>query len=130
MKHLEIEWRYLDKDGNACDRCSDSGETEHAAYADLVKEKPAPKGWEMVLKETLLTDQEIPESNAISYNGIAFEKLLPDTRKSESCCASRGEIPGAPAMCRTLERKGQLFGAIPAAMIVETAHRFIETQTK
>ena len=105
MKRLEIEWRHLDKELK-------------------------PKGWEFTLKETLLTEQEIPKSNSIFFNGIAIEKLLPDTRKSENCCASCGEVLGASTMCRTLERNGQNFEAIPAAMIVEAAHRCIETQTK
>lgn len=129
MKRLEIEWRHLDKDGKTCDRCLDTGETVRAAYSDLVKELE-PKGWEVSLKETVLTDQEIRESNNIYFNGIVIEKLLPDTRKSENCCASCCEILGAPTMCRTLERNGQIFEAIPAAMIVEAAHIFIETQTK
>ena len=129
MNVLEIEWRHLEKDGKTCDRCSDTGATVRAACADLI-ETLKPKGWEVALKETLLSDQEIPESNSIYFNGIAIEKLLPDTRTSENCCASCGQILGAPTMCRTLERNGQTFEAIPAAMIVEAAHRFIETRTK
>ena len=129
MNRLEIEWRHLDKNGKTCDRCSGNGETVRAAYTGLVRELE-PKDWEFALKETHLTDQEIPESNSIYFNGIAIEKLLPDTLKSEDCCASCGEIHGAPTMCRTLERDGQTFEAIPAVMIVEAAHRFIETQTK
>ncbi|WP_289023366.1 DUF2703 domain-containing protein [Desulfobacter postgatei] len=129
MKRLEIEWRHLDKDGKTCDRCLDTGETVRAAYSDLAKELE-PKGWEVTLKETGLTDQEIRESNNIYFNGIAIEKLLPDTRKSENCCASCCEILGTPTMCRTLERNGQIFEAIPVTMIVEAAHIFIETQTK
>ena len=129
MNRLEIEWRHLDKDGKTCDRCSDTGETVRAAYADLVEELK-PKGWEVTLKETLLTDQEIPESNSIYFNGIAIEKLLPDTRKSENGCALCGEILGSPTMCRTLERDGQTFEVIPAGMIAEAAHKFIETQIK
>ena len=73
-----------------------------AACADLVKELE-PKGWKVALKETLLTDQQIPESNSIYLNGVAIEELLPDTRRSENCCASCGEILGAPTICRTLE---------------------------
>ena len=129
MNVLEIECRHLEKDGKTCDRCSDTGETVRAAYTDLVKELNA-KGWDVSLKETLLTDQEIPESNSIYLNDIAIEKLLPETRRSENCCASCGEILGAPTMCRTLERNGQTFEAIPASMILEAARRYIETQTK
>lgn len=129
MNRLEIEWRHLDKDGKTCDRCSDTEGTVRAACADLAKELE-PKGWEVSFKETLLTDEDISESNSIYFNGIAIEKLLPDTHKSENCCASCGELLGSPAMCRTLERNGQTFETIPAAMIVEAAHRFIEIQTK
>jgi hypothetical protein len=58
MNRLEIEWRHLDKNGKTCDRCSDTGETVRAAFADLVKELE-PKGWEVIsLKETLLTSHE------------------------------------------------------------------------
>ena len=127
MNRLEIEWRHLDKDGKTCDRCSETGGTVRAAYEDLIKELE-PKGWGVTLKETLLTDQEIPESNSIFLNGIAIEKLLPDTGKSENCCASCGEILGGPTMCRTLERDGQTFEAIPAAMILEAAYLLVETQ--
>lgn len=129
MKHLEIEWRHLDKGGKTCDRCSDTEDTVRTAWEDLVKELK-PKGWEVTLKETLLTDQEIPESNSIYINGIALETLLPDTRKSKNCCDSCAEILGAPTMCRTLERNGQIFESIPSAMIIEAAFRLIEIQTK
>ncbi|MFZ5569635.1 MAG: DUF2703 domain-containing protein [Thermodesulfobacteriota bacterium] len=129
MKHLEIEWRHLDKEGKTCDRCADTGETVRSAYAELVKELE-PEGWSVTLKETLLTDQEIPESNSIYVNGIVIEALLPDTRRSENCCVPCGEILGAPTMCRTLERNGQTFEAVPTAMILEAAHRFIQTQNQ
>jgi len=129
MKRLEIEWRHLDDGGKTCDRCADTGEMVRAAYADLAKALE-PKGWQVALTETLLTGQDIPESNRIYLNGIAIEDLLPGTCKSQNCCDSCGEILGAPTLCRTLERDGQIFETIPAAMIVEAAHRFVETQAK
>ncbi len=129
MNRLEIEWRHLEKEGKTCDRCSDTGEAVRSAYRDLVREL-GPRGWEVTLKETLLTDQEIQESNSIYLNGIAMEELLPETHRSKNCCASCGEILGMPTMCRTIQRNGQTFEAIPAAMIIEAAYRFIETQTK
>jgi len=125
MKRLEIEWRHLDEDGQTCDRCADTGEMVRTAYADLTKELE-PKGWKVVLTETLLAGRDIPESNSIYLNGVAIEDLLPGTRKSESCCASCGEILGTPTLCRTLERDGKIFEAIPTDMIVEAAHKFIE----
>jgi small redox-active disulfide protein 2 len=129
VNRLEIEWRHLDKDGKTCDRCSDTGDSVRSAYQTLIRELQ-PKGWQVTLKETLLTDEEITESNSVYLNGIAIEKLLPGTYKSENCCSSCGEILGAPTMCRTLERNGQTFEAIPAAMILEAARRVVEAQNK
>lgn len=128
MNVLEIEWRHLDKNGKTCDRCSDTGETLRNAYDSLVRDL-LPKGWEVRLKETILSDQEIPESNSIYLNGIAIEKLLPKARKSENCCVSCSELLGVPAMCRTIQKDGQIFEAIPADMILEAAYRFIQKKT-
>ncbi|MFO8084054.1 MAG: DUF2703 domain-containing protein [Desulfobacterales bacterium] len=128
MNLLEIEWRHLDKDGATCERCSDTGEMVRSAFETLVRDLK-PKGWKVSFKETLLSYQEIPESNSIYLNGIAIEELLPKARKSENCCVSCGELLGAPAMCRTIEKDGQIFEAIPADMILEAAYRFIQTQS-
>lgn len=128
MNRLEIEWRHLDKEGATCDRCADTGETVRAACQDLAGEL-APRGWEVILKETLLTDQEISDSNSIYLNGIPIEDLLPNTRKSENCCVSCGEILGSPTMCRTLEQNGRIYEAIPGTMILEAAHRLVEEQS-
>jgi hypothetical protein len=127
MNRLEIEWRHLDKEGKTCDRCSDTGETVRTAYAVLAKEL-GREGWEVTLKETLLTNESISESNSIFFNGFAIENLLPNTRRSENCCESCGTIIGVPTMCRTLEQSGQTFETIPTSMILEAAYRFIKTQ--
>jgi len=125
MNRLEIEWRHLDKDGKTCDRCSDTGTMLRNAYETLVKELQ-PKGWKVSLKETLLTENEIPESNNILLNGIPIEEWIPDARKSENCCASCGDLLGAPTLCRTIERAGETYETIPAALIVEAAHQMIK----
>ena len=102
------------------------GKTVRIAYETLSKELKS-EGWEVKLKEKLLTEQEILESNIILLNGIPIEDLLPNIRKSESCCASCGELLGAPTMCRAVEKDGQTFEAIPAAMIVDAVYRLIQT---
>jgi hypothetical protein len=79
------------------------------------------------LRETLLTNREIGESNMILLNGTPIEELLPGARASENCCASCGDLLGVPVLCRTLERDGRTYGAIPAAMIREVAHRLVKT---
>lgn len=121
---LVIEWRHLNKAGQTCDRCADTGQSVRSAVESLV-DALEPGGWKVALKETLLTEEEICESNAILLNGVPLEQLLPNTRKSENCCASCGELLGSPTMCRTLERDGQTFEAIPATLIVEAAHQLL-----
>ncbi len=129
MNQLEMEWRHLDKEGNTCERCSNTGETVRDAYEALRKEL-APKGWGVTLKETLLTENEIPESNMILLNGTPIEQLLPDAERSENCCASCGELLGAPTRCRTIERHGRTYETIPVSLILEAANTYIRTKTE
>jgi len=129
MKRLEIEWRHLDKEGKTCDRCADTGETVRRVFEDLSREL-RPAGWEVAFKETLLTENEIPESNLILLNGVPIEEILPGTRKSENCCASCGELLGAPTMCRTIEHGGLTYEAIPASLIREAVYQLVHGQNK
>jgi hypothetical protein len=129
MNRLEIEWRHLDKDGKTCDRCSDTGKTVRRVCEELSRELQ-PKGWKVAFRETLLTDKDIPESNMILLNGIPLEEILPETRKSENCCDSCGELLGMPTLCRTIEHKGQTYEAIPASLIREAAYQLIHNQNR
>jgi hypothetical protein len=129
MKILEIEWRHLDKDGATCERCADTGATIRGLLGALSRELQ-PTGWEVTFKETLLDESEIPESNSIYFNGVAIESLLPNARRSDNCCASCGEILGSPTMCRTIERGGETYEAIPAALVREAARNFIQRECK
>jgi hypothetical protein len=129
MNHLEIEWRHLDREGKTCDRCLDTGNSVHRAYETLARELK-PKGWEVTLKETFLTEKEVPESNNILLNGIPLEQLIPGARKSENCCISCGELCGMLTLCRTIERDDQTYEAIPAAFILEAAYQLIHKQNR
>ena len=129
MKRLEIEWRHLDKEGRTCDRCMNTGEEVRSACEILAAELRTG-GWEVVLKETLLTGDEIFQSNSILVNGIPVEELLPDARKGESCCVSCGELIGGTAMCRTIEREGRTYERIPASLIREAAYHLIHQQNR
>ncbi|MBI2987981.1 MAG: DUF2703 domain-containing protein [Deltaproteobacteria bacterium] len=117
MKQLEIEWRHLDKEGNTCSRCSDTGAALNQVVASLATEC-APYGWEIALKETKLTEKEIDESNMILVNGMPIEKLLPDASTSQSHCASCCDVLGGESVCcRTIEYGEQSYEAIPARLI-------------
>jgi hypothetical protein len=129
MAVLEIEWRHLEKDGKTCDRCSNTGESVQTAY-DMLVQQLRPEGWQVVVKETLLTADEIAESNAILLNGVPIEQLLPNARKTENCCASCGDLLGAPTLCRALIMDGRTYDAIPAALIVEAAQQIVNPKTR
>lgn len=116
MKRLEIEWRHLDKEGNTCERCADTGAALKEVTAGLAVEC-APHGWEIALKETRLTEKELAESNMILVNGISIENLL-GAGASQSHCASCCDFVGEESVCcRTLEHEGHTYEAIPARLI-------------
>ena len=114
----------MDKDGNTCERCADTGDTVRGVFEDISRELH-PAGWEVTFKETLLTEKDITESNVILLNGVPIEEIIPNARKSKNCCASCGELLGAPAMCRTIEHNGQTYEAIPTSLIQEAVYQFI-----
>lgn len=118
MKHLEIEWRHLEKDGNTCVRCSDTGATLNEVVESLASEC-LPCGWEITYRETRLSEEEIRESNIILLNGEPIEAVLSGAVASESHCASCCEFTGKDTSCRTVEIGGQSYEAIPASLIRE-----------
>ena len=127
MNQLTIEWKHLDVEGETCDRCSDTGETVRSACEVLVKDLQ-PRGWDVTFKETLLAEDQIPESNMVLINGIPIEDLLPEAEKSENCCDSCCEILGAPTLCRTIQRHGRTYEAIPASLILEAVNNYIRSK--
>ncbi|MCB2191617.1 MAG: DUF2703 domain-containing protein [Deltaproteobacteria bacterium] len=124
MKRLEIEWKHLDKDGQTCERCGDTGDTVRRVVKELESELQS-KGWEITFQETLLTDQEIPESNEIRLNGVPLEEILPQATKSENCCSSCEDLLGLPTLCRTIEYQGTTFEAIPPELIRQAVYNVI-----
>lgn len=122
LKQLDIEWRHLDKDGNTCLRCSDTGKPLEQTVIDLMQEC-ALHGAQVVYHETKLSVEEIPQSNMLLINGVALESLLPNASAASSHCASCGEFTGKPTSCRIVKYQGQTYESIPAALIREAACR-------
>ncbi|MHB8743040.1 MAG: DUF2703 domain-containing protein [Sulfuricaulis sp.] len=122
MKRLDIEWRHLDKVGNTCRRCSDTGKTLGQTVIELMREC-AFRGVQVVYHETKLSTEEIQQSNMILINNMALESLLPQTSIDSSYCASCCEFTGKPTFCRTVEYQGRTYEDIPAALIREAVCR-------
>lgn len=116
MKHLEIEWRHLDKEGNTCLRCADTGAALKEVVGSLAAEC-APCGWEIALKETKLTEKELAESNTILVNGVPIESLLGAGRSQSHCASCCDLVRVEPVRCRTIEHEGHTYEAIPGRLI-------------
>ncbi len=125
MKRLEIEWRHLDKEGNTCIRCSDTGKTLEEVIAELKKEC-SRHDVQIVFRETKLSEQDIRESNKVLFNGIPIEALLPGAMASENSCESCCDFTGRETYCRTVEYEGQTYEAIPGHLIREAACRVVD----
>lgn len=118
MQTVTVEWRHLDKDGETCDRCAETG----SGIKELVQQLDAecsPRGVRIQFIETRLSASEIGQSNLILINGVALEEILPRTEVSASPCCSCGELIGKETSCRTIVRFGQVHEAIPQDLIRE-----------
>ena len=116
MQHIVIEWLHLDKKGNTCERCAETG----AGVSDIVRKlntECAPHGVTLQLKETKLSEAEIGKRNLILVNGIAIESILGDAQASTSSCGSCSDLTGKEASCRTLVHFGQVFETIPQQLV-------------
>ncbi|WP_078118523.1 DUF2703 domain-containing protein [Thiosocius teredinicola] len=117
MNMIEVEWKHLDKSGNTCVRCSDTGEALEEVVQELANEC-APCGWKIKLRETKLSKKQISESNSILVNGIPIESILSGAKAAESHCQSCCEFTGNPTTsCRTVEFQGVSYEGIPAGLI-------------
>lgn len=119
MKHLEIEWRHLDKEGNTCSRCADTGVALAEVMESLVTECQ-PCGCNITFKETKLSETAIAESNLILINGVPIENIIPYATASTSHCASCCELffPDCQTTaCRTVVVGEQSYEAIPVSLI-------------
>ncbi len=122
MQTITVEWRHLDKEGNTCDRCAETGQNI-AEMVQRLQVECRDKGAKILFTETKLSEAEIDKSNLILINGTPIEDILPLTTASESCCCSCGELTGREESCRTIIRHGQVYETIPLEFIREAICR-------
>lgn len=122
MKTLTIEWKHLDRDGDTCDRCGNTGRTLRKTVSAL-RRQCRPCGVAIKLIETKLPARRLQESNAILFNGVPLEIALGDAKVRESDCGSCATLLGQASQCRAVERRGKTYEAIPEKLIREAACR-------
>src|SRR5688572_7158247 len=113
MRNLNIEWRHFAKDGSTCDRCSDTGRTLRI----FVRQVRACGCARVRLRETILDSTR--DSNAILFNGMRLEELLPSVLIGDSECGSCSELSGRKSSCRTVEDGGWSYEAVPLHLLHE-----------
>ncbi|MFA5866944.1 MAG: DUF2703 domain-containing protein [Actinomycetota bacterium] len=128
MKNLVMEWRHLDLEGKTCVRCSATGKTLLDVVDELATEL-RPLGINVSLKEVLLSEEKLNESNMILINGIPLEKLLPDAGTSETCCDSCSCLTGSDVYCRTVEYGGVSYEEIPESLIRQAVKQALEKES-
>lgn len=116
MRELTIEWRHYDKDGATCLRCSATGKTLHEVVSELRKELASQK-IQVIFTETMLREEQIPESNMILFNSIPMEELINEVQVSENSCPSCSCLSGSETSCRTMEYEGKTYEEIPEELI-------------
>lgn len=116
MHTVTVEWMHLDKNGETCERCSDTG-TDVKEIVKKLNRECASKQIQIVLKETKLAEGEIDKSNLILIDGIPMEDILPGAVASESACCSCGELTGKSEVCRTIVQFSEVHESIPQKMI-------------
>ena len=125
MKRLDIEWRYLDADGNTCLRCGETGRTLDSVVADLKREL-APRGVEVTFTEVPLGPDRLAESNAVLFNGVLVETVLPDLEVTYTACQSCCGMVGKPVECRAVKYRGKVYDEVPESAIREAALKTVE----
>lgn len=125
MKSLVIEWRHYDKAGDTCERCSSTGTTLSEVVGELSRKLEA-EGITLTFTETLLSEEEMAQSNLILINGIPLESLLDDATSSENSCQSCSCLTGKETSCRTVEHQGNVYEEIPADLIRQAVHRSVQ----
>ena len=129
MKTMHIEWKHYAKDGTTCERCSDTGQSLEQAIGKMRGEL-AGRNIALSFTETILSEQDIPVSNSILFNGVPLETLIPGAKTSENHCQSCSELTGRETRCRTVQVGDAHYEALPEALIRQAALKALGLQAE
>jgi uncharacterized metal-binding protein len=124
---LTVEWRHIGENiDSTCERCSATGNTLREVL-DEIEPLMSGKGITIEVKETVLADEKIEESNMILFNGIPLEDLIEGIKISQTPCASCECITGQDDVkCRAVNYGGKIHEAVPAELIRRAAEKALE----
>jgi hypothetical protein len=118
QKNLIIEWQHVGADiSTTCVRCTATGTTLLKVIEEL-KPELSKYNIHVEYKETVLTNEQLPDSNRILINGKPFEEYLKNAQIVETPCQSCACIvDNETAECRAIEISDEIYESIPDDMI-------------
>ena len=125
MISIEIEWKHLELDNKTCIRCSKTGKTLKQLIVELNDEYHSDNVF-ISFVETILSKDQIDESNIILINGKPLEDILSDTKAGKNYCSSCSCLTNDDAYCRTIESNGKVYEDVPEEFIREAVHKIID----
>jgi hypothetical protein len=125
---LTIEWKHIGNDvPGTCERCSLTG----GAILDVLEELQPyfrQKNITVWVREMVLPDSQIEESNQILINGTPLEEYLSDARVVQTPCCSCACITGQDeAECRAIDVGEERHEAIPTELLKRVITNIVES---
>lgn len=125
MYTLHIEWKHFEKHGDTCQRCATTGKTLTRVIQTL-KEPLAQQGISILYTETKLDAEHINESNALLFNGVPLESILPTVHVSAKYCETCSTLAEHEVCCRTVEYQDAAYEEIPEILIRSAINKAIQ----
>jgi hypothetical protein len=75
-------------------------------------------GWDIVIEDVKLSEDQIEKSNLFEINGIPIEEII-DLKINMNACASCSDLTGKEEFCRSVIYKGKIYDAIPYSAIID-----------
>jgi hypothetical protein len=116
-KPLLIRWYRLDVDGQTCERCSLTKNTLDDAINHL-KAQLTVAGWDIVVEDVRLSEDQIEKSNLCEINGRSIEDII-DLQVNMNFCSSCSDLTGKSEFCRSVIYKGKSFNEIPYSALID-----------
>jgi hypothetical protein len=75
-------------------------------------------GWNVVIEDVKLSEDQIEKSNLCEINGKPIEEII-DLKVNMTSCGSCSDLTGKTELCRSVIYKGTIYDAIPFLAIVD-----------
>ncbi len=125
MKHVEIEWRYPDKE-EECLYCAESGRDIREFISELAQGLEAESVKVTFTKNQVSVDESSP---ALLVNGTPLEKVLEGDTLLKGGCPTCTPIVGKKVrFLRTLRYRGSTYLEVPEAVVKRAVRKLADLE--